>query len=190
MLSREECRRIKNEYGEFISKEQMREICHLSKRSCTLLLVNSAIPCTVYQKKTHKFIVKRDDIIEFLKKNDRRDIRVMCRSFKLESEHFKLDEETRHYLREYYEEQFSYLPEVVPTYIIAQITGYSKGAVDKWCSDEIIDSMIIMNRRYVQKDVLLEYLASDRYACIVRRSKKHSEAVDKFLNEYWKAHRP
>ena len=130
MLSRKECQRIRNEYAQFISKEQMREICHLSKRSCTLLLMNHAIPCTIFQKKTHTYIINRDDVIDFLKKNDPRKIRMMCRSFKLEGAHFILNDENRHYLREYYEEQLSYLPEILPIYILAQITGYSKGCVD------------------------------------------------------------
>ena len=190
MLSRKECQRIRNEYAQFISKEQMREICHLSKRSCTLLLVNHAIPCTVFQKKTHKYIVNRDDVIAFLKKNDPRDIRMMCRSFKIEEAYFTLNDENRHYLREYYEEQLAYLPEIIPTYVIAQITGYSKGYVDKWCCDEVIESMTVANKRYVQKDVLLDYLASDKYSGIIKRSKKHKESVDRFLTEYLKAHKP
>ena len=50
--------------------------------------------------------------------------------------------------------------------------------------------MTVANKRYVQKDVLLDYLASDKYSGIIKRSKKHKESVDRFLTEYLKAHRP
>ena len=83
-----------------------------------------------------------------------------------------------------------YLTEIIPTYVIAQITGYSKGYVDKWCCDEVIESMTVANRRYVRKDLLLDYLASDKYSGITKRSKKHKESVDRFLTKYLKAHRP
>lgn len=56
----------------------------------------------------------------------------------MEEAYFTLNDENRHYLRAYYEEQLAYLPEIIPIYLIARITGYSKGYVDKWCCDDVI----------------------------------------------------
>lgn len=59
-------------YGcpDFISKEQMRIICHISKKTARLLLQNGLVPCTVSNKKTHTYKIAKRDIAEYLEQRD------------------------------------------------------------------------------------------------------------------------
>ena len=46
-----EYQKLLDEYPEVVTKEQLRKICHISKRKATWLLENGYIPCTDTSKK-------------------------------------------------------------------------------------------------------------------------------------------
>lgn len=61
---------ILKDYPEHMSKEQMRLICHISKKSARLLLQTGLIPCVNNGKKTRNYQIATVDVIEYLKQRE------------------------------------------------------------------------------------------------------------------------
>ena len=59
-------RELRKSYPEYVSKEQLRIICRISKRSAKYLLDNGIIPCEDTKKKTRRYRVALKDIIAYL----------------------------------------------------------------------------------------------------------------------------
>jgi len=59
---------LKN-YPDFMSLEQMRIACNMSKKTARLLLQSGTIPCEISDKKTHKYNIAKVDILIYLKQN-------------------------------------------------------------------------------------------------------------------------
>ena len=57
---------ILREYPKYMSLEQMRLVCHISKKTARLLLQNGLVPCKKTMKKTHTYKIKKTAIIEYL----------------------------------------------------------------------------------------------------------------------------
>ena len=52
---------------DYITKEQLCKLCHISKRTALFLLRGGRIPCTLdMTKKTHSYKIKKEDAMEYL----------------------------------------------------------------------------------------------------------------------------
>ena len=60
--------KIKETYPEKIGLEQMRVICHISKKTARYLLKSGLVPCIDTGKKTRQYIINTKDVIAYLKK--------------------------------------------------------------------------------------------------------------------------
>lgn len=60
--------KIKANYPEKIGLEQMRVICHISKKTARYLLTSGLVPCIDTGKKTRQYIINTKDVIAYLKK--------------------------------------------------------------------------------------------------------------------------
>lgn len=61
---------LRDQYPEIITMDQLYHICHISKRKARWLLENGIIPCEDSGKKTRRFKIKLEDVIEFLEFRD------------------------------------------------------------------------------------------------------------------------
>ena len=62
---------IFDEYPDIMNKEQMYKVCGISKSTARYLLESGIIPCTDTGKKTHRFLIKKDDVIKYMKDRER-----------------------------------------------------------------------------------------------------------------------
>ncbi|MFR0804918.1 MAG: hypothetical protein ACLSIG_10950 [Subdoligranulum sp.] len=60
--------KIKETYPKKIGLEQMRVICHISKKTARYLLKSGLVPCIDTGKKTRQYIINTKDVIAYLKK--------------------------------------------------------------------------------------------------------------------------
>lgn len=51
-----------------LSGEQVRTVLHISKRRCAWLLQNGHIVCTISPKRSRRYAVKREDLIDYIKR--------------------------------------------------------------------------------------------------------------------------
>lgn len=56
------------EYPEVISADQLYRICHISKRKAKWLLEHGYIPCEDSGKKTRRYKIRLNDVIDYLAK--------------------------------------------------------------------------------------------------------------------------
>lgn len=63
-------RHLREQYPAVISKDQFYQICHISKRKALWLLEHGIVPCQDSGKKTRRFKIRLEDVIDFLERRD------------------------------------------------------------------------------------------------------------------------
>lgn len=64
-------------------------------------------------------------------------------------------------------------PDVLDAHQIARITGYASRTVSRWCTEGRLKSFPYQHSYKVPKEWLLEFLTSEDYNSITRKSKEH-----------------
>ena len=62
---------IRRNYPPVLSGDQLCRVCHISKRKAKWLLENGVIPYEDTGRKTHRYLIRLEDAIRYLKKKDR-----------------------------------------------------------------------------------------------------------------------
>ena len=57
--------------GEIISLEQLYKMLHISKRKAAWMLQNGIIPCEIRNTPTHKYSVRKEDVLAYMAKSER-----------------------------------------------------------------------------------------------------------------------
>ena len=57
--------------GEIISLEQLYKMLHISKRKAAWMLQNGIIPCEIRNTPTHKYSVRKEDVLAYMVKSER-----------------------------------------------------------------------------------------------------------------------
>ena len=53
-----------------LSAEQTRKLLHISKRKCAYLLEHRIIPCEITDRKTHRYLVREEDVLAYAEHAD------------------------------------------------------------------------------------------------------------------------
>lgn len=181
MITEKYCREVLEEYPEYITKEQMYRICHISKKTCLFLLESGLVPSVDSGKKTRRFKIKTADVVQYLRERD--DYPELykapdgfyksagCKKAPSFDEVFtKSDLVT---MRKYYEEHLINYPDVMSIEQIAEFTGYCKTSVRAWCSKQEVKCFLIRQRFQIPKEYLLDFLVSRYFIGIAVKSSKH-----------------
>ena len=192
------CRKILKEYPEVISKEQMRIICSISKKTCLYLLTSGLVPCLDTGKKTHRFQIKTTDVILYLK-----DREINPQKYRPPDGYYIQDagpgslkrnceirtppmlpitDQTVALMRSFFVDALKEYPDVLITDQIAEFTGYNQSSVIGWCNKQKLKHFHISRKYYVPKEYLLDYLVSDHFIRINRKSKEHIQFIYALLN--------
>lgn len=181
MITEKYCREVLAEYPEYITKEQMYRICHISKKTCLFLLESGLVPSIDSGKKTRRFKIKTSDVIKYLQERD--DYPELykapdgfykhagCKKAPSFDEVFTKDDLVT--MREYYAELIFNYPDVMTIEQIAEFTGYCKTSVRAWCSKQEIKCFLIRQRFQIPKEHLLDFLVSKYFIGIAVKSAKH-----------------
>jgi len=183
MIPSKERRKILEKYPEYITKEQMYQICHISKRTCLFLLESGLVPNENNGKKTHCYKIKTVDVMNYLQAREEHPERYKApNGFYKSGKAFSTDEicteENLAAMRQYYEDHLSGYPEVLTLEQIAQFTGYSLSSVRGWCSRQRMRYFCIRNRFFVPKEYLLDFLLSRSFIGIAAKSAKHRKMIE------------
>lgn len=181
MITEKYCREVSAKYPEYITKEQMYRICHVSKKTCLFLLESGLVPSIDSGKKTRRFKIKTSDVIKYLQERD--DYPELykapdgfykhagCKKAPSFDEVFKKGDLVT--MRKYYEECLISYPDVMTIEQIAEFTGYCKTSVRAWCSKQEVKCFLIRQRFQVPKEHLLDFLLSKYFIGIAVKSPKH-----------------
>lgn len=175
-------------YPEILSKEQLRVVGHMSKRTASYLLESKILPAVHTKKKTRCYFIKKSDIIELFDDMERNpDKYVTPPSWYSEKKKVKakpymlryipnatIDEKA---LRAYYEDLLIPYKEVLTVTQVAGLTGYRSTTVTSWIRTGKLGALQMLDRYIIPKQLLLEWLTSERYNNIERKSKVHVRAL-------------
>lgn len=170
MITEKYCNEILQQYPEYITKDQMYRICHISKKTCLFLLESGLVPNIDSGKKTRRFKIKTVDVIQYLK--DRDDYPEL---FKAPDGFYKgkggdkkapsfdevFTQEDLIRMRQYYERLLKNNPDVMSVEQVAQFTGYNKNSVSRWCGKKELKCFYIKQRYQIPKEYLLDFLVQE-----------------------------
>lgn len=85
----------------------------------------------------------------------------------------KLDKDEIRKVRKYYSEKLKKYPDIVFSEDVHLITGYAKESVRKWIKSEKLLGIVSKRKFIIAKEDLLDFLTSQYYLGIIRKSKEH-----------------
>jgi len=183
MITESYCQEILAEYPEYITKEQMYRICHISKKTCLFLLRSGLVPNIDSGKKTRRFKIKTTDVIQYLSERD--DYPELykapdgfyksdgCKKAPSFNKVFTKDDLV--IMRQYYENRLADYPEVMSIEQVAEFTGYCKTSVRVWCNKQELKCFCIRKKFQISKECLLDFLVSKYFIGIAVKSTNHQE---------------
>lgn len=194
MDKRKEYETILKTYPKTISKDQMYKICHISKSTCLYLLEKKLVPCIDTGKKTHRFHIRIEDVINYLEdretdpqkyvKPKSKKIQKPCPLFWNIYALPDIDNDFKDYMKHYYEILLREFPEVLETLQITAITGYAKNSVMKWGDSGKLWRVMIKKKYLTPKNLFIDFLCSDYFVKIKVKSDKHIEMNKKIYEAY------
>lgn len=194
---------LRETFSVLITSEQLYQICRISKRKAKWLLEHKVIPCQDSGKKTRRYKIKIDDVIRYLQKCNQLGVKDLApngefssiykKQTRIRDPFYKLyvyleDPEHREGLRKFFEEKLKNAPDGLSTLDIAQITGFSKNAVNNWIKDGHLKAYQ-GRKNFIPKQYVLNFVCSSYYVKIHRRSSKQRTDLLSFL-ETIKAEKP
>ena len=172
-----------------MSRSQFREACRISTRTSLYLIKSGLVPCQDNGKKTRCYKIYKKDVAEYLRRRESDPMHYTPPSGWYSNHpnrkppkpalvgRVDLDLAARMVMRYHYENELKHYPDVLTVSDISRLTGYSQHTVSRWCTEGRVKTLMRQPKFIVPKVWLLEFLHSDAYHEIVRKSGKHRKAV-------------
>ena len=167
--------------GEIISLEQLYKMLHISKRKAAWMLQNGIIPCEIRNTPTHKYSVRKEDVLAYMTKSERekrKEIPVGIFNAKktnnprrtesqdldcggyFDDTHHKLRGKERARFKERLEDLLSAVPDTLTVDEVAELTGYHRRTILRYVQRKYIYAVNIMGKYYISKQSIINYLAT------------------------------
>ncbi|MFV0399129.1 MAG: DNA-binding protein [Oscillospiraceae bacterium] len=187
-MAEKQYERLLSEYPEYISKEQLYRICHVSKRTALHYLENGFIPATSTGKKTRKYKIAIKDVVDFLIERDKHPKRYLApngwyqgtNGYKRKPRFFYVrlnaDEDTKirlaHWLENY--------SDVMKSKDVSKATGYEATTVIDWCATEKLHHFTIRRTFFIPKLSLIDFMLSDNFNGIKVKPSSYEDFIASF----------
>lgn len=177
---------LHDQYPEVITMDQLYRICHISKRKARWLLENGVIPCEDSGKKTRRFKIKLENVIEFLELRDEGLLdNVMPVGIFSSGEYDYLLRQPRTRLdngalQAFLLDCWGDAPDMLTIPQTASLCGYSVTTLVRWFQKELLAGIRYRGMILISKESLSEWLASDGGQSIQQQSVVHRELMDEF----------
>ena len=177
---------LRDQYPEVITMDQLYRICLISNRKARWLLENGVIPCEDSGKKTRRFKIKLEDVIEFLKLRDSGFLDDVMPVGIFSSEGYgypprqprsQLDNGA---LQAFLLDCWVDAPDMLTIPQTASLCGYSVTTLVRWFQKELFAGIRYRGMILISKESLAEWLASDRGQSIQQQSTTHQELIEEF----------
>ena len=162
-----------------------RKACRIGTRTSIYLLQSGLVPCHNTGKRTRCYRIAKADVAAYLRRR-----LVEPEYYTPPSGWYKsypgheapafglngallLTDAVRRRVRRWYERLLARQPDVLDAHQIARVTGYASRTVSRWCTEGRLKSFPYQHTYKVPKEWLLEFLTSEDYNSITRKSKEH-----------------
>ena len=178
---------IREQYPEIITKDQLYRICRISKRKALWLLENGVIPCEDSGKKTRRFRIRLEDVIEFLERRDAGELdAILPQGIFSSGSHpvcqprtYPDSEELCTFILAEWDDQ----PDMLTVRETAKLCGYSVHTVSGWVRKGTVASIAYHGASLVSKESLARWLASREGQGIGHMSEVHQRLMDGFQRD-------
>ena len=177
-MTKKDIEKLREQYPAEITKEQLYRICHISKRTASVLLDYSVIPCRNTHKKTRKYKILLSDVVKYLERQDNIPIR---NKYCIFLDILNANPSKRIQVKEHLIMLWQHFSDVLNVSDIINIIGYSKTSVVSWCKKGIIKSFDINRSLKIPKEYLADFLVSETAFCMRKKSEKHTYFCDAVL---------
>ena len=183
-MSAKEYADILTQYPDTITKEQMYQICHISKRTALYLLESGLVPSQCTGKKTRKYTIATVDVIAYLIQRERDPDKFTppvgwykpdgkINQIRIASIVPPLSPECIERMRQLFIDILTPYPDLLNVSDIVEITGYCSTSVVNWCEKRYIHRFLIHRKYLIPKESLLDFMMSERFRKISVKSEKH-----------------
>ena len=190
--------------GEIISLEQLYKMLHISKRKAAWMLQNGIIPCEIRNTPTHKYSVRKEDVLAYMAKSDRekrKEIPVGIFNAKktnnprrtessgsdcggyFDDTNYKLRGKERARFKETLEDLLSAVPDTLTVDEVAELTGYHRRTILRYVQRKYIYAVNIMGKYYISKQSIINYLATDKAFKNTQKTPWHIAVIERFLEK-------
>ena len=183
---------IFDEYPDIMNKEQMYKVCGISKSTARYLLESGLIPCIDTGKKTHRFLIKKEDVISYINGRERHPEKyrapalwyndgVSSANLSQSTELCSTDLPPEK-IREYYYDKLKFYRELMTVDQIRMFTGFTKNAVNGWINNGRLQYLDCLMGYMVPKEYFIDFLCSEWFNQNRRkpdRSKKYITEISK-----------
>ena len=187
--------------GEIISLEQLYKMLHISKRKAAWMLQNGIIPCEIRNTPTHKYSVRKEDVLAYMAKSDREKRKEIpigifnakktnnprrtespgsdCGGY-FDDTNYKLRGKERARFKEMLENLLSAVPDTLTVDEVAELTGYHRRTILRYVQRKYIYAVNIMGKYYISKNSIINYLATDKAFKNTQKSEWHESMIKRF----------
>ena len=179
-------------FPELMSKEQFCKACHISKRTALHLLQNDLIPYESNGKRTRCYSIRKSDVIDYLTKLDpdvcqeKNDTDISSAEVKKASRSVLIKAlMTEHpvAVRRYFARKMAAYHDVMNVTEVTDFIGYNRKTIGRWISTGKLKALKSMNKHMIPKIYLLDFMMTDAFNEIVRKTPKHSEMVQELIQK-------
>ena len=190
--------------GEIISLEQLYKMLHISKRKAAWMLQNGIIPCEIRNTPTHKYSIRKEDVLAYMAKSEREKRKEIPVGFfnakktnnprRTESQgsdcggyfddtNYKLRGKERAQFKEMLEDLLSAVPDTLTVDEVAELTGYHRRTILRYVQRKYIYAVNIMGKLYISKQSIINYLATDKAFKNTQKTPWHIAVIGRFLEK-------
>ena len=184
--------------GEIISLEQLYKMLHISKRKAAWMLQNGIIPCEIRNTHTHKYSIRKEDVLAYIAKSERekrKEIPVGIFNAKktnnprrtessdsdcggyFDDTHYKIRGKERARFKKMLEDLLYAVPDTLTVDEVVTLTGYSRKTILRYVQRKYIYAVNIMGKYYISKQSIINYLATDKAFRNTQKSEWHEEMI-------------
>ena len=169
-----------------ISHEDMYKMLHISKRKAMYMLDNGVIPCTDSAKKTHRYLIKRSDVLRFIESGSVFEYPEGMfgsgyKAKKKQTNCFAIIDTD--FARDWYNRHFDSKKDILTLSEVRNMTGYTKETIRRWILCGNLQCVEYFNTRVVPKISLIEWMSSKNYLSRVNKSVVQIEQMNAMLKE-------
>lgn len=176
---------------DILAKEQVRLLCHCSKRTALYYLKSGKLPCIYSGKKTRCYKIRKEDLMAFIEDRENHpefyavpegwyggSVGMIRRQY---SSAVKIDGEDLH---EYYRFLLKEYPDVLEVKKVSEITGYGIPVISRWCRTGKVKYFSIRAMNMIPKIYLIDFFCSNAFRTISRKSEWHISSLQNYRR--WK----
>ena len=148
----------------YMNLEQMRIVCHISKKTARRLLQTGLVPCKKADKRTHAYKIKKTDIIKYLIQHEMTPEKYALRKVNYALAYAKAmsDADNSTLIPDNLVSLDEY-PDVLSVSQAASLADVTSSAINDWATKKYLISFRKSGVRYIPKLSLVEYLQSLRH---------------------------